>query len=130
MSGTSYLLDTNVVLGCLGGHDAICSAINDAESSGASFAISVITRMELLSFPDLTPAETAAIEDFLSSVDVLPLTDDVERRAVRVRRETQVKLPDAIILATALEADRVLLTCDKDLTRLSLPGLSVEDPSA
>ena len=34
------------------------------------------------------------------------------------------------IVATALESGRVLLTCDKDLTRLSLPGLSVEDPSA
>ena len=130
MSGTDYLLDTNVVLGCLGGHEAVCSAIAQEESSGASFAISVITRMELLSFPDLTPTETIAIEDFLSSVFVLPLRFLVARGGVRVRRETRVKLPDAIILATALEAGRVLLTCDRELTRLSLPGLSVEDPSA
>ena len=130
MSGTSYLLDTNVVLGCLGGHEAICSAIEHAESSGASFAISVVTRMELLSFPDLTPSETAAIEEFLSSIDVVALTEDVERRAVSIRRETRAKLPDAIIVATAMEAGCVLLTCDRELARLTLPGLSVEDPSA
>ena len=65
MSGSDCLLDTNVVLGCLGGHERVCSAIQARESSGGTFAISVITRMELLSYPDLTPTESAEIEGFL-----------------------------------------------------------------
>ena len=32
----------------------------------------------------------------------------------RIRRDTRLKLPDAIVLATAVETDRILVTRDKD----------------
>ncbi len=54
MSGMDFVLDTNVVIGYLGGRDWAVSAIQQKQATGATFAISQITRMELLGFPELT----------------------------------------------------------------------------
>lgn len=130
MSGTDYLLDTNAVLGYLGGNERVCAFVEKEEASGASFAVSVITKLELLSFPRITPQEEAAVLEFLTRVSVLPITDEVERHTVQIRRQRRAKLPDAIILATARTAGRVLLTSDEGLTGLSVSGLSIQDPCA
>ena len=41
--------------------------------------------------------------------------------AIRLRRERRLKLPDAVVAASALVLDAVLLTNDRHL--LTLPGL-------
>lgn len=55
--GITHILDTNIVLYLLRGDlaDPLCPG---------RYYVSVITEMELLSFPDLDDAAEAAIEDF------------------------------------------------------------------
>jgi predicted nucleic acid-binding protein len=67
MSGIEFLLDTNMVIGLLKGH---APALLLAEESGLALekaAVSQITRMELLGYPNLTAEEDQAIRGFLAS---------------------------------------------------------------
>jgi predicted nucleic acid-binding protein len=56
------------------------------------------------------PGEEGALRLFLSNFVVLPITNEVAERAVVLRREQKLNLPDAIILATAETTGRRLVT--------------------
>jgi predicted nucleic acid-binding protein len=83
--------------------------------------VSVITEMEMLSYPSLDSRSERQIKAFLSEVVVIGLTREVEERAIQLRRQEHLKLPNAIIAATALVFDAELLTNDKKFQRV--PGL-------
>ncbi len=59
---------------------------------------------------------------FSHDISVIALTDEIKERAIAVRRLNKLKLPDAIIVATALELSAELVTNDLDLFKIS--GLS------
>lgn len=115
MSGTEYLLDTNLVIGLLKGH---VPAIALAEQAGLVLdkaAVSQITRMELLGYPKLTDDEDQGIRQFLAACEVRLLNEQIEAEAIRLRRSGHFKLPDAIIAATAIVGRLRLLTLDAPL---------------
>lgn len=117
MSGIEFLLDTNLVIGLLKGH---APAIALAEEAGLSLdkaAVSQISRMELLSFPQLTDEEERAIRNFLGACRVLLLDEYIEAAAIRLRRGGTFKLPDAIVAATALSTSLRLLTLDQRMAQ-------------
>jgi len=55
MNGIKYLLDTNIVIGLLQRDLIILNILNDRQIQIGECAYSAITRMELLSFPSITP---------------------------------------------------------------------------
>jgi len=117
MSGIEFLLDTNMVIGLLKGQ---ASAIALAEQSGLALdksAVSQITRMELLGYPQLTDDEAQTIRAFLANCQVRMLDEQVEAQAIALRRSGLFKLPDAIIAATAITASLRLLTLDQGMLR-------------
>lgn len=63
MNGLSYLLDTNTIIGLLKGNDEAISILSGISLPACGF--SAITRMELLSYPDLTIDEEQAINRLL-----------------------------------------------------------------
>ena len=89
--------------------------INDRRIEVQQCAYSAITRMELLGFPGITNAEESLIQDKLARLMYLPITAAVEDAAIRLRRTRRMKLPDAIVAASALEAGADLLTFDRQL---------------
>ena len=89
-----------------------------AEQAGLELdkaAVSQITRMELLGYPQLTDDEDAGIRTFLSGCQVRMLDERVEAEAIRLRRSGAFKLPDAIVAATAITGNLRLLTLDQGL---------------
>jgi len=120
MSGPAdYVLDTNVVIGFLAGTDWAVSFFEAASRSRSVLHISTITRMELLSFPQMTPQEEERISRFLSLVQVRPLNDGIEETAIRIRRQYRMRLPDAIVAATALDIHAGLVSADLDFRKVS-----------
>ncbi|PYL83381.1 MAG: PIN domain nuclease [Verrucomicrobia bacterium] len=109
------LLDTNVALYLLGGRMA-------APLPAGSYGISVISEMELLSWPSLTRQEEKTVHDFLGQLVICELTPSIRARAVQLRREEHLKLPDAVVCATAMEFDVALWT--NDLALAKVPGLT------
>lgn len=108
----SQVLDTNVVLYHLGGR--LSSPVGGRQS-----CVSIVTQLELLSYPDITPAEEAHIRSFLGDLTVVGLGPEICQSAIYLRRAYRLKLPDAIICATALALDAPLLTNDKMLSVVS-----------
>jgi len=114
MSGGRVVVDTNIALYLLGGDKNLADML-----SGQDLVISQITRMELLSFPDITKAELARVEIFLEAWPVEDIHSRIEVEAIRIRRKHRLKLPDSIIAATAMHLDIPLLSADKRLERLT-----------
>lgn len=115
-SGINYLLDTNYILGLL---KATSKAVKDAEHRNLKLAhcgYSTITRMELLGYPGISMEESALISQRLSKLHYYPLTELIEHRTILLRQSCRIKLPDAIIAATALEQGLELLTFDRQLS--------------
>ena len=79
--------------------------------------------------PDISPDEETTINEFLSLVEILPCDEIVVNKVIQLRRITKrLKLPDAIIAATAMEYHLVLVSRDS-VFNLSLPELQVINPN-
>ena len=115
MSGTKFLLDTNFILGLLKSHPAVLAEVSARKLSVAECSYSAVTRMELLGFPGISRDEESIIRQKLERLHYLPLTRAVEDVAISLRQTRKIKLPDAVIAATALCAGAELLTLDKHL---------------
>jgi predicted nucleic acid-binding protein len=114
-----YVLDTNAVLYFLGG-------LVTGDLPGGDYYVSVITEIELLAYPSLTKDEEIRINIFLKDINVLGIESVVKRYAIELRKCHNLKLPDAIIAATALALNATLLTNDQKLLALTiLPTQSI-----
>lgn len=113
MSGTAYLLDTNIVLYLLRGDKDIPSLIK-----GSDIYISFITEMELLSFPKLSSIELAKIELLLKDVLILEFNAEIKRTAIRLRAKYNLGLPDSIVAASSLFLNIQLISADKSLSKI------------
>lgn len=109
-----YLLDTNALIYLQGGKLAKSLPIG-------SYAYSVISEIELLSWPQMQPEHELVWRGLLASLQRVELDAAVRETAIRLRRERRLKLPDALIAASALTLDATLLS--NDLQLLALPGV-------
>ena len=124
--GADFLIDTNAGIDFLNGKlPPASTAWLEQALDAQRLAMSVVVRIELLSWQG-PAAEMQALEDFIAATEVLPLDELVTQRTIRLRQQHRVKLPDAIIAATALAHGLPLLTRNgKDFQALS--GLAVVD---
>jgi predicted nucleic acid-binding protein len=121
MAQSRFLLDTNVIIGLLSG-DAACAALmQSANCSLADIAVSQITRMELLGFAGMAPAEEQTLQNLLAAMHVILLDEAIESHTIALRRQHKIKLPDAIIAATAASRGLILLSMDKVLNKIANP---------
>lgn len=105
-----YLLDTNILIYYLA--DAVPpERVNEIEDMlTSSFHVSIVTKIEFLGWKKHTPEGYALARDFIHSAEVYPLTDTIADRAIHLRRTCGMKLPDAVIAATALTHECTLVT--------------------
>ena len=113
MNGNNYLIDTNIVLYLLGGDKTLISILDDK-----NLYISFITQLEILSYPGILNDEIDKIQDFINECVVLEISPYIKEYAIKYRREWKLKLPDAIIAATASFINAPLVTADKDFKKL------------
>ena len=98
------LFDTNILVDYL-------NAVPEARAELQRYsekAISIVTWMEVMvgAGGDLE----APTRNFLSSFDVVPVDQQIADRAVSLRRSHRIKLPDAIVWATAQVHAMLLVT--------------------
>jgi predicted nucleic acid-binding protein len=113
------LFDTNILIDHL---NAVPQA-RDELARYESRNISVVTWMEvLIGAPQELEAATRA---FLAGFAVVPLDDAVAEHAVRIRRAHRIKLPDAIIWASAEAHSRLLVTRNTRDFGTDTPGVRI-----
>jgi predicted nucleic acid-binding protein len=116
MSGNKYLLDTNFFLGILKSNPLVLAELSSRRLFAGECSYSAVTRMELLGFHSITREEESLIVQKLEHLTYLPLTRDIEDKVIELRQLRKIKLPDAIIAATALCSGIDLLTLDRHLS--------------
>jgi predicted nucleic acid-binding protein len=125
MSGTKFLLDTNIIIGIIKGNDESLVVLQDRAVEMDMCAYSFISRIELLGYPEITNAEIEDIQNILASMTYLSITQLVEDMAIQIRRQYKLKIPDAIIAAMAKVNDLDLITLDQQLANRMVNILSM-----
>jgi predicted nucleic acid-binding protein len=108
MTNQRFVVDTNIFI--LLFNERLVEPLPTGDIS-----CSIITEMELLSFPDLSAAEERLIRERLSSIMVHALDHPIKEEAIRLRRSARLKLPDAVVVATAPVHGATLITNDRTL---------------
>jgi predicted nucleic acid-binding protein len=122
--GKEYLIDTNSVIDYL--HDKLPDNANKL-IEGIASKISVITRMELLSWPGASDEQTLVLKEFIKASEEFNLEESIILRAIDIRKTYKTKLPDAIVAATALINNLAIITRNtKDFDKIE--GLEVLNP--
>lgn len=121
-----YLLDTNIISGYLSAKYNAEFMKRIAEELDSSAKISIITQIELLCWKADSDVELL-IKEFIKTADVIGLTKDVADKCVELRRKHSIKIPDAIIAATAVTQKLFLITeNEKDFANIK--GLKILKP--
>jgi predicted nucleic acid-binding protein len=110
MNGTSFVVDSNIVIYLLNGDSTIERLLE-----GKNIFLSFITEIEVRSYKYLTKSELATINQFLSYCKVIHSSEAIIDLTVSLRKGFKLKTPDALILATAKHLNLPLLTADKRL---------------
>ncbi len=80
-----------------------------------------MNELEFKSFPNLTPHDKELFDTFASMINVFDLcaTDIIlKNKIVELRNTYRLKLPDAIVAATAIINNIVLVTADSDFKKI------------
>jgi predicted nucleic acid-binding protein len=118
-----FLIDTNTLI------DAQMRKLPEkglrflADAIDKEFTVSFITYIEFLGYKNATKATV----DFISTADVVEINRNIIDVCIALRKELRIKLPDAIIGATALAGNYTIVTNnEKDFVHIK--GLKIINP--
>ena len=106
-----YLFDTNAVIYFLSDNWQLDDFQEEDE-----FIISFVNKIELLA-GDITEEEKALIDNFLESVEVINVDEHIIEKTIEYRKMQKLKVPDAIIMATAEVNGAKLITADNEILK-------------
>ena len=126
--GVKYLWDTNTAIYYLqqqfstSAEKFIDDLLIDSQP-----AISAITEIELLCCKHSTEKDEEMLHYFIKDCWIIELEQEIKHKTAAIRRKHRIKLPDAIIAASALVYDLILISRNiPDFS--SIEGLEVVNP--
>lgn len=105
MEPVKAVVDTNILIDYLNGSEKARRELDSFEE----LYVSIITWMEIL-VGAAEGEEESEIREFLRRFQVYGIEEGVAERAVDIRRREKLRLPDAIIWATAQQLGALLVT--------------------
>ena len=114
MNGDMTILDSNAIIYLSKGMINIESIFEDKED----YAVSVISYMEVLGFDFQSQKEEDFIRSLLSLFKIIYIDDRIVNTVISLRKTYKVKLPDAIICASCITNNAVLLSNDEQLNNI------------
>jgi len=114
MSGDRIVIDTSLIINLFNGVTEVQELI-----AGRDLFVSIITEIELLSFPNITPEDLKLLKEFLSECYLVDIEPAIKEITIDMRSKHKTKLPDAVIAATAIHFDLPLFTMDKGFKKIS-----------
>lgn len=133
---TRYLLDTNIIIYNKKGLTPVVEFLTKLEQNPeVEIIYSTIVEAELFSYHNLTEQDKQDFEDALGIGEIVEVNSKIARKAGDLRNisrniyKKKLKLPDAIIAATAIEYSAILVTRNEnDFCHLLEHGLSLYNP--
>lgn len=120
MNGNSIFLDTNIVLYLLNGDKTLIPLLQNKQLS-----VSFITQLELLSYKGITETDKIIINKFLSECVIADINNSIKESTIEIRKNSNLKLPDCIIIATAMYLKMPLITADKQFKKVNHADLII-----
>jgi predicted nucleic acid-binding protein len=111
MNGNNYLLDTNSIIYALN---------QEFVFPNNRYFVSIITEIELFSYSKLTLEEEHILKSALSYFTTININENIKKHTIEIRKYNKIKLPDSLIIATALDTNSILVTSDKQLLNSNL----------
>jgi len=112
MSGNNkVILDSNIVIYL----SQKKLSINEVFEANKEYYISLVTYMEILSYNFPLKEEEEFIQKLLSLFKIIDINKIIAKEVISLKKKRKIKLPDAIIVATALVERAILYTNDKQL---------------
>ncbi len=119
-----YLIDTNIVIGFF---NKSLPESGKRLLSTIDPCISIITFIELFSTRNVSVLEMEQLKVFSSNALILNLDKDIALITMDIRADFNLKLPDAVIAATAIYHHKTLLSRNvSDFSKVK--GLNVINP--
>ena len=119
----TMLIDSNIVIyGSKEHHLALRQFIGSIPRS-----VSIVSYIEAMGYQGISRDEEKSLIDFFNDCEILPLSDEIARQAVALRRQRRIGLGDAIIAATAITHNLTLVTRNTEDFRW-IAGLGLLDP--
>ena len=109
-----YLIDNNIISNYFAGKFSNKTMIFIGEIIDKTPNISIITEIEALSWVNSNKIKENIIRDFIKDSRVYNLNPEIIAQTIKIRRSRKIKTPDAIIAATAIVNNFILLTNDSD----------------
>ena len=112
MNGNKSFLDSNLIIFFSKGRIDLARL----RSKYDRFYVSIITYMEVFAYEFTVQTEKELIDEFFDSLEIVEINKEIADQAIiyRKNKTKKVKLPDAIILASAKYVNADLLTDDWD----------------
>lgn len=114
MNGDSLFVDTNILLYIINGDSIIKDQINNK-----SLYISFITEIELLCFQKISNDQDILIKSLLKDLIIIPYQEMFKEKIIDLRKNYKLKIPDAIIAASAFCYDLPIITADKSFSKIN-----------
>lgn len=113
MRNERVAIDTNILLYVLGGDELAHELVR-----GREVVASTMVRMEALVYHGKDAAHMQQVHRFLERCQLEEIHRTIQDRAVDLRMRHRLKLPDAVIAATAVHLGIPLITADKVFSKL------------
>lgn len=112
MSGIDFIADTNFIIHLNEGNPLV-EPFLDYE-----FAVSFISEIELLGAFSISKSKKAQLHDILKDCAIVEMNSEIKHICIKIRQQYKMKVPDAIIAATAIVLNKSLVTSDRDFEKI------------
>lgn len=109
---TDFIADTNFLIYLHEGNKIIEPFIE------YDFGISFISEVELLGYNKISKSEETKLNQLISDCFVIEWNSKIKEQTIQIRRNYNLKLPDAIIAATSMAYKTPLVTADKSFSKI------------
>jgi predicted nucleic acid-binding protein len=107
MNGSDFFVDTNFLIYLLNGNKAVTPYLKN------NYFISDITEMEMLGIKNISENVVEIRRALIDNCYLVHFNSEIKQIAIRIKQRIQIKLPDAIVAASAIYIDMPLITAQK-----------------
>jgi predicted nucleic acid-binding protein len=108
-----FILDTNIIIDILNGKLDLLTFLTDF--SDYELYINPVIKIEVLAKPDMSTTEETEARILLDTFSLNEIDNKICDIAIQIRRDKELRLPDALIVASAIDLNATVLSNDPHL---------------